>query len=226
MCVSVCHDVLISLVELHSNSLSGFSKIARLKCPRQEHLAKLHFDGETSIPGFQKPVTQCPADLLEKPPPTPVLNCVTPSSEFYPVVPQTVIQAGAYILKCSCASLQSVVQAYATHTLFSDRFNKLMSEIVEEFGPMPEETAAADENKKKDGEGAEETEKDPKPVQAARGSPPLVRSPLPRRPSWRPRASTLWASMGSWLRFRCTLSSRRTAATTSSFMSRWATKST
>lgn len=60
----------------------------------QEWLGRGHMDGSLAIPGCTKPSLDCPPDILEQAPPAPRLNLVTPRADLYPVVPQSLLQAG------------------------------------------------------------------------------------------------------------------------------------
>jgi hypothetical protein len=50
-------------------------------------------EGNITIPGFPKPVLECPSAILEKEPEPPRLNLMIPRSDFYPMIPQNLLQA-------------------------------------------------------------------------------------------------------------------------------------
>ena len=94
--------------------------------------------GDLTIPGFQKALSECPEDLLEKEPELPALNLITPTKSLYPRIPD------------------SLVKDWASHPVHGEEFRGLLEKIVEEFGPVPEEETQPEETQtsspKKDGE--------------------------------------------------------------------------
>ena len=87
-------------------------------------LAAGHMAGSIVIPGHSLGSAECPADLLEKEPDLPKLNIMVARRDLYPEVPG------------------SVIRQWANHELQSE-LQKLLDQIHEEYGPVPETATPA-----------------------------------------------------------------------------------
>ena len=86
---------------------------------KTEVIAQLFLDGKIAIPGFAKPVSEFPADLLEKEPVAPILKVLTSGAGLHPQIPE------------------SVRKTWAGHDQFGEAFEKMLEALTDEFGPAP-----------------------------------------------------------------------------------------
>lgn len=89
-----------------------------------QSLASGHMAGNIVIPGHSVGSAECPADLLEKEPDLPKLNIMVSRRDLYPEVPGPVIRQ------------------WANHEL-QPELQKLLDQIHEEHGPVPETSTTA-----------------------------------------------------------------------------------
>eukprot|EP00434_Breviolum_minutum_P024555 symbB.v1.2.021690.t1/scaffold1889.1/size97066/5 len=115
----ISEDALPSTVDDDNAVVQGAMKYQQV-----QSLASGHMAGNIIIPGHSVGSAECPADLLEKEPDLPKLNIMVSRRDLYPEVPGPVIRQ------------------WANHEL-QPELQKLLDQIHEEHGPVPETSTTA-----------------------------------------------------------------------------------
>ncbi|CAK9007782.1 unnamed protein product [Durusdinium trenchii] len=111
---------------------------------KKEEMASSHLDGSLVIPGYQPVALDVPADQVTARPKPPKLHVLVGAGpdQLYPKFPD------------------ALVKEWGTHLEFGSRFQEMMNQVIEEFGPEPMEK----EEKKRTAGG---TDKNPRPKKRA-----------------------------------------------------------